>query len=89
LAGLLGKNSAGKSTLLKAFIGTLYPLSGHISANNFCPADRKPSFFEIIYFIPEEGGVPRLSVRSYLDLYVGFYPLFDENIFFTGGSGRR
>lgn len=80
--GLLGKNGAGKSTLLKALIGTLYPLSGHISVNNFYPADRKPSFLETIYFIPEEVSVPRLSARNYLDLYAGFYPQFDENLFY-------
>lgn len=82
VCGLLGKNGAGKSTLLKTVTGTLFPASGTILINGCIPGKRKPSFLETVYFLPEEISVPRLSVKRYLSLFSGFYPCFDENLFF-------
>jgi ABC-2 type transport system ATP-binding protein len=81
--GLLGKNGAGKSTLLKNMVGLLFPTEGVVSINNFLPKKRQPSFLQSIYFIPEQTYVPSLSIKRYVDLYAPFYPLFDENQFYT------
>ena len=81
--GLLGKNGAGKSTLLKNMVGLLFPNEGVVSINNFSPKKRQPSFLQSIYFIPEQTHVPSLSIKRFVDLYAPFYPLFDENQFYT------
>src|SRR3954454_3357727 len=74
--GLLGKNGAGKSTLLKNLIGLLFPTGGSININGFSPKKRLPSFFETIYFIPEEVYVPPVTVDRYCSLFSAFYPTF-------------
>lgn len=81
--GLLGKNGAGKSTLLKNFTGLLFPTSGNISVNGYAPKKRLPSFLETIYFIPEEVYVPPLTINRYKNLFAPFYPLFNEERFYS------
>src|SRR5215467_4067915 len=79
--GLLGKNGAGKSTMLKNLVGLLFPSSGKIFVNGFEPMKRIPSFLQTVYFIPEEVFVPPLTIKRYLDLYAPFYPGFDREMF--------
>src|SRR6476660_4437659 len=81
--GLLGKNGAGKSTLLKNFTGLLFPKQGELIVNGFTPKKRLPSFLETIYFIPEEVYVPSLTINRYKNLFAPFYPLFDEEQFYS------
>ena len=81
--GLLGKNGAGKSTLLKNFTGLLFPTKGHLNVNGFTPKKRLPSFLETIYFIPEEVYVPSLTIKGYKNLFAPFYPLFNEEQFYS------
>ena len=81
--GLLGKNGAGKSTLLKNFTGLLFPTSGNITVNGYAPKKRLPSFLETIYFIPEEVYVPSLTINRYKNLFAPFYPLFNEEQFYS------
>jgi ABC-2 type transport system ATP-binding protein len=81
--GLLGKNGAGKSTLLKNFTGLLFPTNGDISVNGYVPKKRLPSFLETIYFIPEEVYVPTLTINGYKNLFAPFYPLFNEEQFYS------
>ncbi|MDZ7880182.1 MAG: ABC transporter ATP-binding protein [Saprospiraceae bacterium] len=79
--GLLGKNGAGKTTLLKNIASLLFPSSGSVSVNNYVPRERKPSFLQSIYFIPEQVYTPSLSAERYLDVYAPFYPQFDRTRF--------
>ena len=81
--GLLGKNGAGKSTLLKNFTGLLFPKHGELFVNGYTPKKRLPSFLETIYFIPEEVYVPSLTINRYKDLFAPFYPLFNEEQFYS------
>ncbi len=81
--GLLGKNGAGKSTLLKNFIGLLFPTQGQLVVNNYVPKKRLPSFLQTIYFIPEEVYVPSLTINGYKKLFAPFYPLFNEEQFYS------
>jgi len=81
--GLLGKNGAGKSTLLKNFTGLLFPTQGTLLVNGFVPRKRLPSFLQTIYFIPEEVYVPSLTMDRYKKLFAPFYPLFNEEQFYT------
>ena len=81
--GLLGKNGAGKSTLLKNFTGLLFPRHGELFVNGYTPKKRLPSFLETIYFIPEEVYVPSLTINSYKKLFAPFYPLFNEEQFYS------
>jgi len=81
--GLLGKNGAGKSTMLKNLIGLLFPTEGSISVNGFIPGKRQPSFLETIYLIPEEVHVPSLTIHQYKNLFSPFYPEFDEEKFYS------
>jgi ABC-2 type transport system ATP-binding protein len=81
--GLLGKNGAGKSTLLKNLTGLLFPTSGNLFVNGFKPKNRTPSFLQTIYFIPEEVYVPSLTIEQYKKLFSPFYPLFNEEQFYS------
>ncbi len=81
--GLLGKNGAGKSTLLKNFTGLLFPTEGSILVNGHIPKKRSPSFLQTIYFIPEEVYVPALTISRYKNLFAPFYPLFNEEQFYS------
>lgn len=42
-----------------------------------------PSFLETIYFIPEEVYVPSLTIDGYKKLFAPFYPLFNEERFYS------
>ena len=81
--GLLGKNGAGKSTLLKNFMGLLFPTGGNLLVNGYVPKKRLPSFLATIYFIPEEVYVPSLTISGYKKLVAPFYPLFNEELFYS------
>jgi ABC-2 type transport system ATP-binding protein len=75
--GLLGKNGAGKTSLLKIISGLVFPLSGTCVVSGFEPRLRKPTFLERLYFLPEDFHVPPVSLQKYIRLYSPFYPRFD------------
>lgn len=74
--GLLGRNGAGKTTMLKLMCGLLFPRSGSVRVLGFDPAERSPSLQQDILFIPEEFATPPLSVRAYRASYAPLYPGF-------------
>jgi len=43
--GLLGKNGAGKSSLLRNMAGLLFPSEGTCTVNGYNAQDRLPSFY--------------------------------------------
>lgn len=79
--GLLGKNGAGKSSLLRLMAGLLFPERGTIKVAGNEPRHRKPSFLQGIFFIPEEIFLPPVSIQKYLDTMAPFYPNFNEEQF--------
>ncbi|GAB4038583.1 ABC transporter ATP-binding protein [Spirosoma gilvum] len=78
LYGLLGKNGAGKSSLLRLMGGMLYPEAGNVLVAGFEPAKRQAAFLQEIYFIPEEIYLPSVSLQRYIDRMGPFYPNFSE-----------
>ena len=79
--GLLGKNGAGKSSLLRNITGLLFPLAGKIDVVGYEPQKRLPAFLQDIFFIPEEIYLPSVTIDRYLSLMAPFYPKFDETQF--------
>ncbi len=77
--GLLGKNGAGKTSLLKCLAGLDYPLSGEIRVKGANPVKRQPSFLEDIFYLPEEIHVPDMTVRGFSKGTAPFYPLFNQD----------
>lgn len=79
--GLLGRNGAGKSSLLYNICGLLYPKSGHSSVMGFDPTKREPAFLQQVYLLPEAFSLPDMDTEQYLRLYTPFYPAFDHKAF--------
>jgi ABC-2 type transport system ATP-binding protein len=79
--GLLGKNGAGKSSLLRNMVGLLFPLGGKINVAGYEPGKRQPAFLQDVFFIPEEIYLPSVTLDKYLDMFAPFYPKFDEKQF--------
>ena len=48
--GLLGRNGAGKSSLLRTIAGLLFPTSGSCVVNGPHAKDRLPVFLQDLYF---------------------------------------
>ncbi|WP_031525440.1 ABC transporter ATP-binding protein [Dyadobacter crusticola] len=79
--GLLGKNGAGKSSLLRNMVGLLFPLEGKIKVAGYEPRKRLPAFLQDVFFIPEEIYLPAVTMEKYLQMLAPFYPKFDEHRF--------
>jgi ABC-2 type transport system ATP-binding protein len=79
--GLLGKNGAGKSSLLRNIAGLLFPLEGKIEVSGREPKKREPAFLQDIFFLPEEIYLPSVTIAKYLEILSPFYPKFDKDQF--------
>jgi len=80
--GLLGKNGAGKSSLLKNMTGLAFPEKGGCLINGISVAGRPVAVLEDIYFIPEEIFVPSLTPGKFVSNTAGFYPKFSKSDFY-------
>lgn len=74
--GLLGKNGEGKSTLLKLISGVLCPDGGSVESIGYIASDRKPSFLNQIYYLPEEFTSYKITMKEYARLIGTFYSDF-------------
>jgi ABC-2 type transport system ATP-binding protein len=79
--GLLGKNGAGKTTMLKIICGLLFPKKGNLKVSGLQPQDRYPEFLREVFLITEEFNLPSLSMESYVRFYSPFYPRFNYRLF--------
>ncbi|MCF6406584.1 ABC transporter ATP-binding protein [Chitinophaga filiformis] len=79
--GLLGKNGAGKSSLLKHMAGLLFPQQGHCNVMGFEARYRQPAFLQNLFMVPEEFYLPQVHIKRYLSTYAPFYPHFDRKAF--------
>lgn len=80
--GLLGSNGTGKSTLLKNIAGTLFPKSGTIDVLGHYPKQRKPSFLQQLFMLPEEFFLPGLTPKQLISGLSVFYPRFSREDFY-------
>lgn len=81
VCGLLGRNGVGKSTMLYLMAGLLRPQSGTVACGGFVPFERKTSFLNDIFIVPEEFALPAISMREYVEVNAPFYPKFDMELF--------
>ncbi|MEJ5993566.1 ABC transporter ATP-binding protein [Pedobacter sp. Du54] len=79
--GLLGKNGAGKSSLLKNLAGLVYAESGTMDVLGFDPAKRQPELLQQVCFIPEEFYLPSVKIDAFVKANAAFYPNFDHPYF--------
>ena len=76
--GLLGKNVAGKSTLLYLMSGLLTPKSGKVVYHDVDVRRRLPITLQDMFLVPEEFDLPPVSLISYIELNSPFYPRFSK-----------
>jgi ABC-2 type transport system ATP-binding protein len=79
--GLLGKNGAGKSTMLKNAVGTLYPKAGSCEVNGVLSSKREPSMLSEIFFLPEQISAPEVNIDHFIKMNAPFYPKFSRELF--------
>ena len=79
--GLLGKNGAGKTSLLKLIAGLRFARTGKLGVLGHDPARRPVHLLEDIFFMTEEFTVPPVTPRVYEATYAPFYPKFDHGMF--------
>ena len=81
IAGLLGKNGEGKTTLLKLLGGQLLRQYGTMNVMEHDPSKREVSFLSDVYYLPEVMKVPKgCTIRRYFDALTVFYPNFSQEV---------
>jgi ABC-2 type transport system ATP-binding protein len=79
--GFLGKNGAGKTSLLKNMVGLRFISSGQCEAFGTDVRKRDPEVLSRIYLLPEEVWLPDVSIESYRKVYAGSWPTFNNDYF--------
>lgn len=79
--GLLGRNGAGKTSLLKIITGLVFPQRGVPTVMGKRSEKRIPEILSSIYFVTEEIYTPHLKIKDYVRNYGSFYPSFNLDQF--------
>ncbi len=79
--GLLGKNGAGKTSLIKQISGLLFPDDGEITINEIPSTKRNKNFLAAFFFVPEEFKLPNFSKKKFISIYSPFYENFSNSLF--------
>lgn len=79
--GLLGENSAGKTTLMHLICGLLFPKNGKCSIDGRNTVERQPGALNRYFFLPEEMQMPTESIVSFAAHHSVFYPHFNQEEF--------
>ncbi|MCF0173899.1 MAG: ATP-binding cassette domain-containing protein [Bacteroidales bacterium] len=75
--GLLGENGVGKTTLLTLLSGLKKTNGGSIDIDGATPFERKPSFLDKIYYLPDDVEAPAITAEKYARQYGSFWSNFD------------
>ena len=81
--GLLGKNGAGKSTILYLMSGLLRAKSGKVTFKGIDVSRRTPSVLSEVFIVPEEFELPNISLEEYIKISSVFYPRFSNELLDT------
>jgi ABC-2 type transport system ATP-binding protein len=79
--GLLGRNGAGKSSLLRLLSGLMFPQKGSCLIDGREARRREPDFLKEVFFVPEEFDLPGIPIREFVRINAPFYPRFDHDLF--------
>jgi ABC-2 type transport system ATP-binding protein len=79
LTALVGPNAAGKSTLIKTFVGFERPSTGRVTVSGLDPVRDRAAVLAHIGYIPQTPALYReLTVADHLDLAARLRPGFDR-----------
>jgi ABC-2 type transport system ATP-binding protein len=78
--GLLGKNGAGKTSLLRIISGMLFPDAGEAEVLGYRAGDRRAEMLADLYIVPEEFYLPGIRAAEYVAAHAPFYPRFDHGV---------
>jgi ABC-2 type transport system ATP-binding protein len=81
ICGILGKNGAGKTSLLRLISGLLFPQQGVSTVNGLLSSDRKVSMLSDLFYVQEEYILPDITTDVYIKLNASFYPGWNEEQF--------
>ena len=82
--GLLGKNGAGKTSLLNVCAGLIFPNQGNVRIQNLNPAQRQTECLQSFYMVTEEFYLPMMTTNTFVKRYAPFYPQFDRTLLQQG-----
>ncbi len=78
IVGLIGRNGAGKTTVIKSVLG-LAPFDGHLSVLGRDPARDRDALMREVSFIADVAVLPKwLKVKDALDYLQGVHPAFNR-----------
>ncbi|HEX5626096.1 MAG TPA: ABC transporter ATP-binding protein [Saprospiraceae bacterium] len=78
ITGILGKNGAGKTTVLRLISGLLFPQQGSATVHGQLSHERRVSMLENLFYVQEEYIFPEVTMARYIDLNQSFYPGWDQ-----------
>ncbi len=81
IAGLMGANGTGKSTLIKLLNGSLFAGRGSLMVWQQAPSGRALEVLQQIFTVPEEVQLPNSTPAAFVRSYRRFYPDFDQSLF--------